>query len=99
MRFDILYQAYDRDFGGACREANFWIVIAQPVFPRLNVRDLFKGLGVSRDASEEEFREARNYLSSQVNYRLSHDYSELFVTSIPLTGICYFYEGCYEAEI
>ncbi|KAL2631217.1 hypothetical protein R1flu_015903 [Riccia fluitans] len=35
------------------------------IFPRVNVRDPFKRLGVSRDASEEEIREARNYLSSQ----------------------------------
>ncbi|KAG6556552.1 hypothetical protein Mapa_001491 [Marchantia paleacea] len=34
-------------------------------FPRINVRDPFKRLGVSRDASEEEIREARNYLTSQ----------------------------------
>jgi curved DNA-binding protein CbpA len=45
---------------------------AQPVFPRLNVRDPFKRLGVSRDASEEEIREARNYLSSQYS---SHEKS------------------------
>ena len=62
------------------------------------MRDPFKRLGVSRDASEEEIREARNYLSSQVNYGLSHDYSEVFATSI-LIWICYFYVGCYEAEI
>jgi len=45
---------------------------AQPVFPRLNVRDPFKRLGVSRDASEEEIREARYYLSSQYS---SHEKS------------------------
>jgi hypothetical protein len=38
----------------------------QPVFPRVNVRDPYKRLGVSRDSSEEEIREARNYLSEQV---------------------------------
>lgn len=44
-----------------------WVTItAQPVFPRLNVRDPYKRLGVGRDASEEEIREARNFLSSQV---------------------------------
>lgn len=37
----------------------------QPVFPRVNVRDPYKRLGVSRDSSEEEIREARNYLSEQ----------------------------------
>lgn len=36
-----------------------------PVFPRVDVRDPFKRLGVSRDASEEEVREARNYLVEQ----------------------------------
>ncbi|KAL3689121.1 hypothetical protein R1sor_015430 [Riccia sorocarpa] len=35
------------------------------VFPRVNVRDVYKRLGVSRDASEEEIREARNYLATQ----------------------------------
>jgi len=35
------------------------------VFPRLNVRDPYKRLGVSREAGEEEIREARSYLASQ----------------------------------
>ncbi|CAK9264015.1 unnamed protein product [Sphagnum jensenii] len=35
------------------------------IFPRVNVRDPYKRLGVSRDSSEEEIREARNYLSEQ----------------------------------
>lgn len=38
-----------------------------PVFPRLGVQDPFKRLGVSQDASEEEVREARNYLVEQYN--------------------------------
>ncbi|CAM6104046.1 unnamed protein product [Calypogeia fissa] len=39
--------------------------VSPTAFPRLNVRDPYKLLGVSRDASEEEIREARNYLSEQ----------------------------------
>eukprot|EP00249_Psilotum_nudum_P002166 c15061_g1_i1 orf=263-910(+) len=35
------------------------------VFPRIHVRDPYKRLGVSRDALEEEIREARNFLASQ----------------------------------
>ncbi|KAL2631271.1 hypothetical protein R1flu_015957 [Riccia fluitans] len=38
---------------------------APQVFPRINVKDPFKRLGISRDASEEEIRDARNYLCSQ----------------------------------
>ncbi|KAG1326964.1 putative protein CHAPERONE-LIKE PROTEIN OF POR1, chloroplastic [Cocos nucifera] len=36
-----------------------------PKFPRMNVRNPYKRLGVSRDASEEEIREARNFLLEQ----------------------------------
>ncbi|KAH9296820.1 hypothetical protein KI387_028502, partial [Taxus chinensis] len=36
-----------------------------PVFPRVNVWDPYKRLGVSRDASEEEILEARNFLLEQ----------------------------------
>ncbi|GAB4847506.1 hypothetical protein Ancab_026565 [Ancistrocladus abbreviatus] len=32
------------------------------VFPRINVRDPYKRLGISRDASEEEIQAARNFL-------------------------------------
>lgn len=35
------------------------------VFPRINVRDPYKRLGVSRDSSEEEIQEARNFLAEQ----------------------------------
>jgi hypothetical protein len=42
------------------------------VFPRLNVRDPFKRLGVSSDASTEEIREAKNYLTEQYH---SHERS------------------------
>lgn len=33
-----------------------------PIFPRLNVRDPYKRLGISREASEEEIQAARNFL-------------------------------------
>ncbi|CAL9137211.1 unnamed protein product [Musa textilis] len=36
-----------------------------PKFPRMNIRDPYKCLGVSHDASEEEIRGARNFLLEQ----------------------------------
>ncbi|CAL9167448.1 unnamed protein product [Musa hybrid cultivar] len=36
-----------------------------PKIPRMNIRDPYKCLGVSHDASEEEIREARNFLLEQ----------------------------------
>lgn len=38
---------------------------AQPIFPRINVRDPYKRLGLPFDASEEEVREAHAYLSAE----------------------------------
>jgi hypothetical protein len=35
------------------------------VFPRINVRDPYKRLGISREASEEEIREAHSFLTRQ----------------------------------
>ncbi|XP_047086236.1 protein CHAPERONE-LIKE PROTEIN OF POR1, chloroplastic-like [Lolium rigidum] len=35
-----------------------------PIFPRINVKDPYQRLGVSKEASEEEIRAARNYLIS-----------------------------------
>jgi len=35
------------------------------VFPRINVRDPYKRLGIPREAGEEEIREARSYLANQ----------------------------------
>ncbi|GLJ42844.1 hypothetical protein SUGI_0888100 [Cryptomeria japonica] len=49
-----LQAAMDASFGGQMGH--------QPVFPRLNVWDPYKRLGVGRDASEEEILEARNFL-------------------------------------
>lgn len=46
------------------------IPTAQPIFPRIDVRDPYKRLGVSREASEEEIREAHNYLSNLVPFSL-----------------------------
>jgi len=46
--------AMDASFGGA-----------SPVFPRVNVRDPYKRLGISREASEEEIQAARNFLIDQ----------------------------------
>jgi hypothetical protein len=52
----LVCRAADASFGGA---------ESQAVFPRVNVRDPYKRLGVSPDASDEEIREAKNYLSEQ----------------------------------
>lgn len=49
--------AMDASFGGG--------VGHPPVFPRVNVWDPYKRLGVSRYASEEEIQEARNFLIEQ----------------------------------
>lgn len=49
--------AMDASFGGR--------VGHPPVFPRVNVWDPYKRLGVSKDASEEEIQEARNFLIQQ----------------------------------
>ncbi|KAG9448699.1 hypothetical protein H6P81_008664 [Aristolochia fimbriata] len=49
--------AMEATFGG--NFANF------PKFPRMNVWDPYKRLGVTRDASEEEIRGARNFLIQQ----------------------------------
>lgn len=46
--------AMDASFGGA-----------SPVFPRINVKDSYKRLGISREASEEEIQAARNFLIEQ----------------------------------
>lgn len=55
--------------------ANTVLFLAEniPKFPRMNVRDPYKRLGVSRDASEEEIREARNFLLEQ---HAGHERSE-----------------------
>ena len=61
--------------GLVCRAADaasFGAPEAVSVFPRVNVRDPYKRLGVSRDASEEEIREAKNYLTEQYH---SHERS------------------------
>eukprot|EP00850_Spirogloea_muscicola_P014098 SM000099S25204 [mRNA] locus=s99:178055:179912:- [translate_table: standard] len=60
-------QAMDASLGGegtAADEPDFPTGPA-PVFPRLGVRDPYKRLGVSRDASNEEIQDARNYLVEQ----------------------------------
>ncbi|KAH9318459.1 hypothetical protein KI387_020228, partial [Taxus chinensis] len=36
-----------------------------PVFPRINVRDPYKRLGITREASQEEILAARNFLVNQ----------------------------------
>eukprot|EP00252_Welwitschia_mirabilis_P020089 TRINITY_DN4840_c0_g1_i1.p1 TRINITY_DN4840_c0_g1~~TRINITY_DN4840_c0_g1_i1.p1 ORF type:complete len:282 (+),score=22.67 TRINITY_DN4840_c0_g1_i1:497-1342(+) len=47
----------DSAFGGQEEDAS-----NSPVFPRINVRDPYKRLGISREASEEEIQAARNFL-------------------------------------
>lgn len=61
----LVCRAADATFGGAEN-------MKPPVFPRRNVRDPFKLLGLSSDASEEEIREAKNYLTEQYH---GHEYS------------------------
>jgi hypothetical protein len=58
----VVCTAMDSSFGGS--------EPAQPIFPRIDVRDPYKRLGVSREASEEEIREAHNYLSNLVPFYL-----------------------------
>lgn len=36
--------------------------VSSAIFPRINVRDPYKRLGISREASEEEIQAARNFL-------------------------------------
>ncbi|RCV45579.1 hypothetical protein SETIT_9G465700v2 [Setaria italica] len=36
-----------------------------PIFPRIHVKDPYQRLGISREASEQEIRAARNYLISK----------------------------------
>ncbi|XAR57963.1 hypothetical protein NMG60_11026283 [Bertholletia excelsa] len=47
--------AMDASFGDATNDA-------AAIFPRINVRDPYKRLGISREASEEEIQGARNFL-------------------------------------
>ncbi|CAK9191997.1 unnamed protein product [Sphagnum troendelagicum] len=56
LKNGVVCTAMDSSFGGS--------EPAQPIFPRIDVRDPYKRLGVSREASEEEIREAHNYLSN-----------------------------------
>lgn len=53
--------AMDASFGGKYGDLSG----ASPVFPRINVKDSYKRLGISREASEEEIQAARNFLIEQ----------------------------------
>eukprot|EP00249_Psilotum_nudum_P034360 c53320_g1_i1 orf=204-1046(+) len=53
--------AMDASLGGGAEE----MPGPASVFPRIQVRDPYKLLGISRDASEEEIHAARNYLINQ----------------------------------
>ncbi|GBG90533.1 hypothetical protein CBR_g50877 [Chara braunii] len=50
--------------GGELDEEN-WPTGPPPVFDRMHIRDPYKRLGISSDASNEEIQEARNYLVQQ----------------------------------
>lgn len=50
--------AMDASFGGKYGDLSG----ASPVFPRINIKDSYKRLGISREASEEEIQAARNFL-------------------------------------
>lgn len=54
-------RALDASFDGRAEE----LPGRAAVFPRINVRDPYKLLGVSRDASEEEIQQAHNFLVDQ----------------------------------
>jgi len=62
----LVCRAVDASYGGPESSSS------PQVFPRVNVRDPFKRLGVPPDASTEEIREAKNYLSEQYH---SHEKS------------------------
>lgn len=53
--------AMDASFGGKYDDLSG----ASPAFPRINVRDPYKRLGISREASEEEIQAARSFLIDQ----------------------------------
>lgn len=53
--------AMDASFGGKYDDLSG----ASPVFPRINVRDPYKRLGISIEASEEEIQAARSFLTDQ----------------------------------
>ena len=40
----------------------FTVIISTAIFPRINMKDPYKRLGLSREASEEEIQAARNFL-------------------------------------
>ncbi|XP_068640555.1 protein CHAPERONE-LIKE PROTEIN OF POR1, chloroplastic-like [Aristolochia californica] len=52
-----IQNAIDASFGDISDDSN-----GTAVFPRINVRDPYKRLGISREASEEEIQAARNFL-------------------------------------
>lgn len=55
QRVTTLKCAMDATFGDASNDST-------AVFPRINVRDPYKRLGISREASEDEIQAARNFL-------------------------------------
>ncbi|XP_022751439.1 protein CHAPERONE-LIKE PROTEIN OF POR1, chloroplastic-like isoform X2 [Durio zibethinus] len=52
--------AMDSSFGDMASES-----AGSPIFPRINIRDPYKRLGISREASEDEIQAARNFLISK----------------------------------
>ncbi|KAI3461963.1 hypothetical protein Pfo_018626 [Paulownia fortunei] len=54
-RIPFLKCAMDATFGDATNDSS-------AIFPRINVRDPYKRLGISREASEDEIQAARNFL-------------------------------------
>ncbi|XP_059623533.1 protein CHAPERONE-LIKE PROTEIN OF POR1, chloroplastic [Cornus florida] len=55
QRTPLVKCAMDASFGDATNDST-------AVFPRINVRDPYKRLGISREASEDEIQAARNFL-------------------------------------
>ncbi|KAL7131432.1 hypothetical protein ABFS83_12G002700 [Erythranthe nasuta] len=54
-RHPFLHCAMDATFGGSSNDST-------AIFPRINVRDPYKRLGISKEASEDEIQASRNFL-------------------------------------
>jgi len=54
-------------------EHRFWLLdFISVIFPRIYVMDPYKRLGISREASEDEFRAAENFLISKYAGQVKH---------------------------
>ncbi|KAL1369816.1 protein CHAPERONE-LIKE PROTEIN OF POR1, chloroplastic isoform X1 [Arachis hypogaea] len=60
-RVHLVKSAMDASYGDMANES----AANSAVFPRINVRDPYKRLGISKEASEDEIQAARNFLIQQ----------------------------------